>query len=222
MKRTVLAVCLFVVLTPYANGARKEPFFLRDAVGVKTYAAAPRLAERAAMVAASALPAAETTVPEELVAIREWNTAGRTPARNGFKRALPDLIELKGSALSAAKTGVSSAGRGVAARTDHGTIIWSTVVKVDKAYGLRLHLEHCVLPEGAVLWVYGPGEEPAAFGRELLDDNASLWTPGTQGETVWLDVEASASAPVSFTIREVIEILELGAVHAEDAPTCLI
>src|SRR6059058_4805054 len=128
MKRSVLAVCLFVLVSSQAVAQRKEPLFLRDAVGVKSYPAAPRLAERAAMVPATALSPAETTVPEELLAIREWNAAGREPARNGFKRALPDVVELRGAAL--AKGALHAAGRGVAATTDHGTAVWSTVIKV--------------------------------------------------------------------------------------------
>src|SRR5207247_1994063 len=191
---TGVQTCALPIFASHAAAQRKEPAFMREAVGVKSYPAAPRLAESVAMVAASALPSAEMTVPEEIVAIREWNASGRVPARDGFKRRLPDVIELKGSAVSASKAGVSTAGRGVAARTDHGTVVWSTVVTVEKAHRLRLHLENCVLPESAVLWVYGAGQVPIAFGRELLDEQGSLWTPGTEGQTVWLEVETPVSA----------------------------
>src|SRR5262245_16930688 len=210
MKTTVVGLSLLVVLSSTANGQRNEPFFMRDAVGVKSYPAAPRLAERASMVPATALPPAESSVAEELAAIREWNESGREPVRNGFKRRLPDVIELRGGFVAAAKAGgVRPAGRGVAATSDRGTTIWSTVIKVEKAHGLRLHLENCVLPESAVLWVYGAGEEPIGFDRALMDDKGGLWTPMTNGETVWLEIEAPAAAPASFTIREVIEIVGL-------------
>ena len=232
MRQTVISVCALLLLSMQGYAARKEPFFLRDAVGVKSYPAAPRLAERAAMVPASMLPPAESTVPEEIVAIREWNASGREPMRNGFKRTLPDVIELNGNAYAAAKSGVSGAdasapiraGRGVSAQSDHGTTIWSTVVQVEKAHRLRLHLENCVIPDGAVLWVYGQGETPIGFGRELLDDKGGLWTPSTHGDTVWLDVEMPAGAPVSFTLREVLELVDVNAaaVNPEDSPTCLI
>ena len=225
MKTTFVGLSLVVVLASSASAARNEPLFLRDAVGVKSYPAAPRLAERAAMAPATALPPAASTVPEEIMVIREWNSSGRTPMRNGFKRTLPDTIELRGNLVSAAKAGVRPAGRGVAAGSDHGTSIWSTVVQVEKAHRLRLHLENCVLPEGAVLWVYGAGEEPVGFDRDLLDDKASIWTPSTRGETVWLDVEVPAGANVSFTIREVIELVDLTTprtIKPEDAPTCLV
>jgi V8-like Glu-specific endopeptidase len=218
MKRAALAVSLLVLFSSSLFAQRKDPVFVRDAIDAKSYPAAPRLAEHAMTVAATSLPSAETSVPEEIVAIREWNEAGRVPARNGFTRALPDVVELKGAML--AKTGV--AGRGVAARTDHGTSVWSTVIQVEKAHRLRLHLENCVLPEGAVLWVYGAGQAPIAFGRELLDDHASLWTPITDGDTVWLDVETPSGVPTSLTLREVMEIVRVGNVQAEDSPTCLI
>src|SRR5258707_14475186 len=103
MKRTVYAVSLLVVVSSHAFARRQAPLFMRDAVGEKSHPAAPRLAELAAMVPATMLPAAETPMPGEIVAIREWNAAGREPARNGFRRALPDVIELKGAALAAAK-----------------------------------------------------------------------------------------------------------------------
>ncbi|MEK6373264.1 MAG: trypsin-like peptidase domain-containing protein [Acidobacteriota bacterium] len=224
MKRLLIAVCVLFVVAVQVEAQRNEPFFMRDAVGVKSYPAAPRIAQSASMVPATLLPAAESTIPEAIEAIREWNESGRQPMRNGFKRALPDLIELKGEPVQVAKTGVRRAGRGLAVKTDHGTSIWSTVVKVEKAHRLRLHLENCVLPEGAVLWVYGAGEAPIAFGRELLDDKGGLWTPATDGETVWLEIETPAASAAAFTIREVLEIVDLAArsVRAQDAPTCLV
>ena len=224
MKTTVVGLSLLVVLSSTAKAQRNEPFFMRDAVGVKSYPAAPRIAQAASMIPATLLPPSESTMPEAIEAIRQWNAGGREPMRNGFKRSLPDLIELKGEPVQVAKTGVRRAGRGLAIKTDHGTSIWSTVVKVEKAHRLRLHLENCILPEGAVLWVYGAGEEPIAFGRELLDDKGGLWTPATDGEMVWLEIETPAAAAAAFTIREVLEIVDLEArsIHPQDAPTCLI
>src|SRR4051812_47543649 len=91
MKRAALAVSLLVLFSSSLFAQRKDPVFLRDAIDARSYPAAPRLAEHAMTVAATSLPAAEASVPEEIVAIREWNEAGRVPARNGFTRALPDV-----------------------------------------------------------------------------------------------------------------------------------
>lgn len=63
MKRTMIAVCVLFVLAVQAEAQRKEPFFMRDAVGVKSYPAAPRIAQSASMVPATLLPAAESTIP---------------------------------------------------------------------------------------------------------------------------------------------------------------
>jgi V8-like Glu-specific endopeptidase len=225
MKRGAIALAVaFFALTVAAQ--QQDGFYLRDAVGVKSYAAAPRLAERADMVPAVVLPSAASTVPEELLAIREWNAGGREPMRNGFKRMLPDLIDLRLSSAMAAKSEIRNFARGMVSTTQRGSIIWSTVVKVEKAHRLRLHLENVTLPEGATLWVYGAGETPTGFGRELLDDNGNIWTPSVHGELVYLEVEVpSANATTVFAIREVLELVELkhlGAVRTEDEPTCLV
>ena len=66
---------------------------------------------------------------------------------------------------------------GVVAESAGGGIVWSGSIHVAGADGLRLHLEDVQMPENAVLWVWGAGEEPRAFGRELLDEVASIWTP---------------------------------------------
>src|SRR5581483_6830244 len=225
MKRVLVTLgVLFLAFQLFAQ--RNEGRFLRDAVGEKSYPAAPRVAQRVGMVPAVVLPSAESTVPERIAALQAWNGSGREPVQNGFKRALPDAIELRLSGPIAAKKTAANFGRGVLAATDHGTIVWSTVVQVEKAHRLRLHLENVNLPEGTTLWVYGAGEAPIGFGRELLDDRMTLWTPSTHGETVYLDVEVpSDRANVSFVIREVLELVEvgrLGLIQPQDAPTCLI
>lgn len=225
MKRTLIALgVLLLAFQLYAQ--RNEGMFLREAVGEKSYPAAPRLAQRSAMVPAVILPAAESTVPEKIAALQAWNRGGREPVRNGFKRALPDAIELHLNGPVAAKKAATNFSRGVLAATSHGTLVWSTVVQVEKAHRLRLHLENVSLPQGATLWVYGAAETPIGFGSELIDDKMSLWTPSTHGETVYLDVEVpSDHANVSFVIREVLELVEvgrLGAIQPQDAPTCLV
>jgi len=224
MKRAMFAVGVLFLFAISASAQSNESFFMRDAVGVKSYPAAPRLAERAAMVPAVVLPSAESTIPEQILALHDWNASGREPMRNGFRRALPDVVEVRIGSL-AAKSAIQSFGRGVIAATDRGTIAWSTVIKVEKAHRLRLHLENAVLPEGVTLWIYGSGQTPIGFGRELLDDKGNLWTPSVHGETVYLDVEVPAgNAAASFYIGEVLELIDLNvnAVRPQDSPTCLV
>jgi V8-like Glu-specific endopeptidase len=224
MKRAILAVGILFLIAAGASAQSNESFFMRDAVGVKNYPASPRLAERAAMVPAVVLPSAESTIPEQILALRDWNASGREPMRNGFRRALPDMIEARISSV-AAKSAVQNFGRGVIAATDRGTIAWSTVIRVEKAHRLRLHLENAVLPEGVTLWVYGAGQTPIGFGRELVDEKGNLWTPSVRGETVYLDIEVPANnAAASFTISEVLELVDLNlkSIRPQDAPTCLV
>jgi energy-converting hydrogenase Eha subunit B len=226
MKRAFFALFVVVVVALPAFAQRNEGFFMRDAVGVKSYAAAPRLAERAAMVPAVVLPESASTMPEAIAAIQAWNRGGHEPMRNGFRRMLPDVIDMRLSSAIAAKTAITSWGRGVVEQTARGTIVWSTVVRVDKADRLRLHLENASLPDGATLWVYAPGHEPTAFGKELMDDKGGLWTPSVVGDTIYLDVEVpAANAASSFTIREVLELLHpslTGVIQPNDSPTCLV
>ncbi|HYS54003.1 MAG TPA: trypsin-like peptidase domain-containing protein [Thermoanaerobaculia bacterium] len=225
MKRALIALAVAVILALPVSAQENQGFFMRDAVGVKSYAAAPRLAERAAMVPAVVLPAAATTIPEAITAIADWNASGREPMRNGFRRMLPDVIDMHLSSAIAAKSAITAFGRGVVETTNHGTIVWSTTVRVDDAHRIRLHLENVMLPEGAALWVYGGGQTPIGFGRELLDGNGSLWTPSVPGGVVYLDVEVPASnAAASFSIREILELIDVGVgvIHANDAPTCLV
>jgi hypothetical protein len=224
MKRANFAVGILFLIAVGASAQSNESFFMRDAVGVKTYPAAPRLAERVAMVPAVVLPSAESTIPEQILAIHEWNAGRHEPMRNGFRRALPDVVEARISSL-AAKQAIQNFGRGVIAATDRGTIAWSTVIKVEKAHRLRLHLQNAVLPEGVTLWVYGAGQTPIGFGRELLDERGNLWTPSVRGETVYLDVEVPANnAAASFMISEVLELVDvkLSSIRPEDSPTCLV
>jgi len=223
MKRlSLMLVSLFCV-----NVFAVEPLFVRGAVGMKSYPAAPRLALRAAMVPATVLPPAETTVPEKIEALREWNRGGREPAHVGFMRQLPDAIDLRLAGPVAAKT-AAPFGRGVVALSDHGTILWSTMVKVEGAQRIRLHLENVHLPEGTVLWVYGTSGGETGCGSELIDSRGNVWTPSVDGEVVYLDVEAPVSSlgatPLSFAIREVAQIFgaQAAALQPQDTPSCLV
>lgn len=219
MKRTLAGIAMFAFAVT-ASAQRQETVFFRDAWNVKTYPAAPRLAQSAAMVPAVVLPPAASAVPEAIESIMQWNATGGTPARNGFRRTLPDSIDVRFGGAVASKTGPVALSRGLAASTDRGTTVWSTVIEVEGADRLRLHLENVKLPEGTTLWVYGAGEAPRGFGAELIDPNGTIWAPSIHGPVAFLDVEVPAGTQASFVIREVMELIRIAA--PQDAPTCLI
>ena len=110
MKRALLPLSLLIALSAgAATGESNGPAFSRDAVGVKSYPAAPRLLEQngdqAAGEPASTLAAATEVEPGELVAIREWNDANRLPLKNGFTRTIHDGISVRLDAPLAQKGG---------------------------------------------------------------------------------------------------------------------
>jgi lysyl endopeptidase len=230
MKRKLaFAAFATVVMTATLFAQSADPLFVRDAIGVKSAPAAPRLAENAKIEAAMILPAAAAAEPEQLDAIRVWNAAGNRPAKNGFSRRFTDALAVHVGAAASAKEGVTQMSRGVVASSKNG-VVWSGIVKAEGAYRMRLHLEHVKLPEGAVLWVYGKGQVPTAFGRELVDDKGSLWVPSVDGDTAYLEIEVptpkSDADAAEFTIAEMLEIVAPLAstpkLKSEDDPTCLI
>jgi len=231
MKRTLLLLSSLVVAVHAAAQAPSAPGeFSRDAIGVKSYPAAPRLAERAAIAPAATLRAASAVVPEELAALREWNDADRLPLKNGFTRTIGDPIAVRLDGAVSAKSGVAALARGVVTASDHGTIVWSGAVTVENAYRVRLHLTNVKLPEGTTLWVYGAGTDPIGFGKEILYEG-SLYTPSVNGPTVYLEVEIAspkgAGDAASFEIRDVVEIVATAGLRTfepqpNDSPSCLI
>ncbi len=224
MKRAALGVLCLFCLHAYAV----EPLFVRDGVGVKNYPPPPRLAQQMGLVAEAVLPPAETTEPERIQELRDWNAGGGIPAHVGFMRQLPDPIDVQLTGPVASKNGAMPFGRGVAAMTDRGTIVWSTMVQVQGAQRIRLHLEHVAMPADAVFWDYGTTGTPAGFGHELVDSNGNLWAPSVDGDVAYLEVEVPvaslAAAPLSFHIGEVAQIFGVAAagVVPQDSPTCLI
>ena len=214
--RTFAALSVVVCSVAFAQEA--PPVFVRDAVGVKSYAPAPRLGERSGVAPAVVLSAAIETMPEEIDAIEMWNRDGRSPAKNGFTREIPGGVPVRiGGVQSRAK------GLGVMA-VDHGAIIWSGAIQVKRAYRFRLHLTNVKLPDHATLWIYGVGEAPIGFGSELLSDDGSIYTPSVAGETAFIEVEAPAGTSASFDIHDVVELIAPRASSAKplDQPTCLI
>jgi lysyl endopeptidase len=231
MRRLSLALSfLIAVSAAAAPGESNGPAFSRDSIGVKSYPAAPRLLEQAAGEPAVTLAAATEAAAEELEAIRAWNDADRLPLKNGFTRTIHEPISVRLEAAVAAKDGTIAHARGLAAASDRGTLIWSGSVRVEDADRIRLHLTDVVLPEGATLWVYGAGQAPIGFGKELAYEG-SLYTPSVNGPVVHLEVEIptpkNAQDVASFEIRDVLELVAPRALRTlqaqpEDASTCLI
>ncbi len=238
--RALLPLSILIVISAGAspgenNAETNGPAFSRDAIGVKSYPAAPRLLEQsigdqAAGEPAITLAAAAEVEPDELVAIREWNDADRLPLKNGFTRTISDGIAVRLEAALAEKSGPSMLARGLVSASDRGTLVWSGAVRVDGAHRVRLHLSNVILPDGATLWVYGAGQTPIGFGKELVYEG-NLYTPSVNGPVVHLEVEIpspkSAEDVASFEIRDLIELvaprdLRTFQPQPEDASTCLI
>ena len=224
MKRAVLVLAILVCVSA-AYAQRADSVALRDAVGVKSYPAAPRLTLQTSIAPAVTLDSVTRVMPERVVAMHERNSAGIVPVQNGIGRPLGDpiMVQLNGAAF--AKTGVAPFGRGVVASTARG-IAWSGSVQVSGAQRLRLHLNNVKLPDDAVLWVYGSGDA-VAFSKELIDVNGGLWTPSTSGETIHLEVEIASAAQASFDIDNVLELIDTEMTRSlkpgtNDDPSCLI
>jgi hypothetical protein len=194
---------------------------MREPVGVRSFAAAPRIVERAQIPSAAVLQPAAEEIPEQLQAIREWNGAGRQPVRNGVIRGIGETMAVR---LGGVSTQSNAAGRGVTAATAGGTS-WGTSITVRNAKRLRVHLENVELPAGATLWVYGTTGEAIAFDGALLDSEKGLWTPSVNGEKLHLEIEVPTGMTASFEVREVLELLHARGTNlrtgTEDNPSCL-
>jgi lysyl endopeptidase len=217
--RAVLAVALFLSSTSRAEEVQMQ--VMREPVGIRSFAAAPRIVERAQIPSAVTLQPAAEEIPEQLEAMREWNAARRQPARNGVIRTIGETMAVR---LGGVSTQSNAAGRGVTAATDTGTA-WGTSLTVRNAKRLRAHLQKVELPAGATLWVYGTTGEAIAFDAALLDGEKSLWTPSVDGDKLHLEIEVPSGTSASFEINEVLELVYArGAAPrpaTEDTPTCL-
>jgi lysyl endopeptidase len=216
-----LFVTLSLSLSVSLVAEEVKPQFVRDAVGVKSYASAPRLAERLAIRPAITLGASSEIVPEEIEAIETWNRELREPAKNGFTRPLPDPISVRISDPGDAKAAGAAYGRGAIGLSDRGSILWSCSVEVRRAYRFRLHLTNVELPANTTLWIYGSDGNAIGFGPELVDANGSLYTPSVAGEIAYIEAEVPAGSHASFDIRDVVELLG-PAPTPLDSPACLV
>ncbi|HVR39886.1 MAG TPA: trypsin-like peptidase domain-containing protein, partial [Thermoanaerobaculia bacterium] len=188
---------------------------------MRSFPAAPRLAERIAIAPAAVLAAADASQIEE---IHVWNREGHTPAKNGFLRKFPELVSVRVSGAPSAKSAPLAGG---IIATSEGGVVWSGSFRIEGADRTRLHLENVTLPAGAVLWVYGDGQTPIAFDSSLVDPNGSLWTPSVRGGNVHLEIEIaspkSENDAAAFNVNEVMQLVAPKVVaKPEDSPTCLI
>ena len=94
-----LFVMLSLSISVSLVAAEVKPQFVRDAVGVRSYASAPRLAERLAIPPAITLGVATEVVPEELEAIETWNREGREPAPGSDVPSDGTVVAARGEVL---------------------------------------------------------------------------------------------------------------------------
>src|SRR5690349_11506302 len=150
-----LASVLSVVVVAFAAvplcAQSAMPEFSRDAVGVKSYPAAPRLIQLQAVAPAVMLGPAD---PGDLADVYEWNASGRLPMKNGFARKFAERLDVHLTGSLASKGMTATHAGGIVAESERG-LVWGAAFKIEKADRVRLHLENVHLPEGAVLWVYG-------------------------------------------------------------------
>jgi hypothetical protein len=186
-------------------------------------AAAPapmRLAENLGLDAVRSLrPAAEGAV-DAIEAMKAWNAAHHRPVQVGFSRPFVPVRMRAGSRPRTIAEPYQRTADGIFADSVRGDLVWGTHLRAAWAHRLRLHLGAVDLPSGSRLWVWGLGEEPRAFGLELLRSTGDLWTPSTGGEDVFLEVEipaGAAGAKTGFEIRELGEILPAMSPDAPDA-----
>ncbi len=218
-KQLAVVVSFVILLVGNAWAQRVEPAFARDAVGMRAVAAAPHVADRAGIEPLFALGAAAAEVPEEISAIREWNEQGRSPAKNGFTRAIGDAVHVR---VTSNETAAQLAGGGIVSDSERGTKVWSGSVRVAGAYRTRLHLKNVAVPPGTTFWVYGRSGETVAFSTELIDANGEMYTPSIAGDLAYLEMELPAgSAGGAFDIADVLELVA-GLPKPDDTPSCLI
>lgn len=197
----LVAICIL------ASGVSAHTVLPEEAAAQPNLTSAPappplRLAQVERSAPVVELEPARVVEGERIEEIGDWNTAGSVPVRNGFVRNLDSTqtVRLNADTLR---------------RSETGTLVWGTEIVVEEAHSVRVRLDDVELPDGARLWVWGPGQEPGRpFGIELADPAGGLWTPPVFASTVWLEVELPAEAltmadTMGFTISRVTEIFPL-------------
>ena len=218
MTRRIVSLSLAVLLCStiaFATIDRVDPAVMPDSYAAQSYSPPPlRLAEGLAAQPVMSLPPASVGAVDQLKALSVWNAAGRAPLRDGFARPLPETnqVHLDADVLDSAD--FSEYSGGYVAPSLQGDLVWGTVVSVEAAFRLRLHLTDVILPRGTRFWVYGLGEVPVEFGMELVGPEHDLWTPSVGGDWLLLEIEVPRSALAAgqdfgFSFPEVMELVRL-------------
>jgi lysyl endopeptidase len=122
-----------------------------------------------------------------------------TPLRIGVVQPMAPAITVAGLDKTTSDTG--------------GTFTWGSVIRVDGAGAIRLHIEGLSLPAGAALYVYSRGGE--AYGPYTgagPDGSGDLWTTAVFGKEAILQLRF-AGAPSPAALRRVaLRVTEIGLI----------
>ncbi len=174
---------------PLAPAEHREPEHRSDA----------RLAlfrsEPSSQVLVVELPDARTSLPDEIVALQDEARAGRTPTRNGFRRELPQGLEIDLSAPSAAQSsGVVHPG--LLTTLENGSVAWAGSFRAKGAWALRIQLTSVSVPPGARFLVCGTAQSDCtAFGSEAVTERGEIWSPIVSGDLLHLEVTVPSPGP---------------------------
>ena len=118
----------------------------------------------------------------------------------GMVRDLPQPYEMGGTKKSAWSI------------ASDGTQVWALVIESPTATGIRLGLDHVVLPEGATLRVSSfmdPTQTVGPYGREVFLEGERLWTETVFDQAVVLECQVPVSvdkAVFSVSISKVAHL----------------
>jgi len=162
--------------------------------------------------------------PEEMAAIDQVDRS-TSPLKIGFAKPVTPAAELHGLTVGASRPG----GRDAAVVGADGSVVWATVVNVEKGGAVRLHIENLNLPEGAELYVYSlAGEAFGPYTGKGADGSGDFWTTALFGNEAIVQIRI-AGPVADATLRSVsMKITEVGIISetftspapAPTAPFC--
>ena len=108
--------------------------------------------------------------------------------------------------------------KGVAVQSLHAnTVVWAASFRSPGARGVRLHLTDFNLPQGAVLFAYGPEEQVfGPYGEKGPNGNGELWTNTVTGDEIRLQLHIprdhafSTPRAQSTSFFRVVELAHMG------------
>ncbi|MGH2625694.1 MAG: trypsin-like serine peptidase [Anaerolineales bacterium] len=215
-RTTICLLAGFLAARAPAPAESVGPLLLRQAFIQSATERPPMgLAESLSVAPLHELRRAAEGAVDQIEAMQAHNAARRLPVQVGFARPLPTPTQVRLDRTAAAAADFGRFAGGFLALSPKGNLVWGTSLRVAEAYRLRLHLTDVHLPAGTRLWVWGLGEEPSAFGLELLGPGRDLWTPSVAGEDLILEVEIPGAlrqgASFGFDVAEIGEVFRLGA-----------